>query len=380
MTREEIMALDMEALEQRAGEIAEETREATVETLDSFTAELDAIEERKNIIKAEAVEKRAKIEAVASGMGEVIEEPIQERKQMNKKEYRSTQEYIDAYVEYVKKGYDLDKMSAEKRATLIASENVEGGMVPVPTYIEDRIRTAWESDEIMRRVRRTYLPGNVEVGVEVNASPAVVHEEGGAAIDPENLVIEIVKLVPEYIKKMVQVTHTALALNGTAFLDYLYDEIEYQLVARAGGQVLDKIMASDYTEQFTLAGSTITTADIINAEGLLSGAARNLVLIINRADAAALKAAALSAGYAYDPFDGLEVIYTSIMDRNQFIIADLDAVQANFPEGGEPKFIFDELTMAAQNVVRIIGRLLVAIEVVATGMIVFGSTSGGGGE
>lgn len=51
MTREEIMALDMEALEQRAGEIAEETREASAETLDSFTAELDAIEERKNIIK-----------------------------------------------------------------------------------------------------------------------------------------------------------------------------------------------------------------------------------------------------------------------------------------------------------------------------------------
>lgn len=103
MTREEIMALDMEALEQRAGEIAEETREASAETLDSFTAELDAIEERKNIIKAEAVEKRAKIEAVASGMGEVIEEPIQERKTMTNKEYRSSQEYIDAYVEYVKR-------------------------------------------------------------------------------------------------------------------------------------------------------------------------------------------------------------------------------------------------------------------------------------
>lgn len=376
MTREEIMALDMEALEQRAGEIAEETREASAETLDSFTAELDAIEERKNIIKAEAVEKRAKIEAVASGMGEVIEEPIQERKTMTNKEYRSSQEYIDAYVEYVKKGYDLDKMSAEKRATLIMSENVENGIVPVPTYVEDRIRTAWENDEIMRRVRRTYLPGNVEVGVEVSASGANVHPEGGEAIGPENLVIDIVKLIPEYIKKMVHVTHTALALNGTAFLDYLYDEIEYRLVARAGVQVITKIETSDYTTQFTLAGSTITTADIINAEGLLSGAARNLVLIINRADAAALKAAALSAGYAYDPFDGLQVIYNSTMQSNEFIIADLDAVQANFPEGGEPKFIFDELTMADQNVVRIIGRLLAAIDVVNTGMTVYGQKSG----
>lgn len=267
-------------------------------------------------------------------------------------------------------------MSAEKRATLIMSENVENGIVPVPTYVEDRIRTAWENDEIMRRVRRTYLPGNVEVGVEVSASGANVHPEGGEAIGPENLVIDIVKLIPEYIKKMVHVTHTALALNGTAFLDYLYDEIEYRLVARAGVQVITKIETSDYTTQFTLAGSTITTADIINAEGLLSGAARNLVLIINRADAAALKAAALSAGYAYDPFDGLQVIYNSTMQSNEFIIADLDAVQANFPEGGEPKFIFDELTMADQNVVRIIGRLLAAIDVVNTGMTVYGQKSG----
>lgn len=375
MTREEIMTLDMEGVQARGAEIAADLETCDAEVIEERKLEMDALEERKKAIEAEAIEKRAKMLEVVE-KAEVIEEPIQERKTMTNKEIRSSQEYIDAYVEYVKKGYDLDKMSAEKRATLITSENVTDGLVPVPTYVEDRIRTAWENDEIMRRVRRTYLPGNVEVGVEVSASNAAMHPEGGEAIGPENLVIDIVKLIPQYIKKMVHVTHTALALNGTAFLDYLYDEIEYKLVALAGVQVIGQIEASDFTEQFTIAGSTITTADIINAEGLLSGAARNLVLIINRADAAALKAAALSAGYAYDPFDGLQVIYNSAMQSNEFIIADLDAVQANFPEGGEPKFIFDELTMAAQNVVRIIGRLLVAIEVVNTGMAVYGQKSG----
>ena len=374
MTREEIMTLDMEGVQARGAEIAADLETCDAEGIEERKLEMDALEERKKAIEAEAIEKRAKMLEVVE-KAEVIEEPIQERKQMNKKEYRSTQEYIDAYVEYVKKGYDLDKMSAEKRATLIMSENVENGIVPVPTYVEDRIRTAWENDEIMRRVRRTYLPGNVEVGVEVLASSAVVHTEGGEAIDPENLVIDIVKLVPEYLKKMVHVTHTALALSGTAFLDYLYDEIEYRLVDLAGAQVINKIKTSDYTEQFTIAGSAITTADIINAEGRLSGAARNLVLIINRQAGAALKAAALSAGYAYDPFDGLEVIYNNNVDADEFIIADLDAVQANFPEGGEPKFIFDELTMADQNVVRIIGRLLAAIDVVNTGMTVYAQAS-----
>lgn len=376
MTREEIMTLDMEGVQARGAEIAAEAADLEKcgdEVIEERKLEMDALEERKKAIEAEAIEKRAKMLEVVE-KAEVIEEPIQERKTMNNKEYRSSQEYIDAYVEYVKKGYDLDKMSAEKRATLIMSENATNGIVPVPTYVEDRIRTAWENDEIMRRVRRTYLPGNVEVGVEASASPAVVHEEGGEAIDPENLVIGIIRLVPEYLKKMVHVTHTALALSGTAFLDYLYDEIEYRLVELAGTEVLAAISGSSLTAQYNIA-DTISTADIIAAEGLLSGAARNPVLIISRSDAAVLKAAALSAGYAYDPFDGLPVIYKA-MQSNHFIIADLDAVQANFPEGGEPKFIFDELTMAAQNVVRIIGRLLMAADVVNTGMTVFGSKSG----
>ena len=64
MTREEVMILDMEGCEERAAKIAEETRDASEEILAELSAELDMIEERKNIIKAEAEEKRTEMQKV----------------------------------------------------------------------------------------------------------------------------------------------------------------------------------------------------------------------------------------------------------------------------------------------------------------------------
>ena len=79
MTREEILALDMADLEKRSLEIAEEVKTADSESLDTLSEELDAIEERKAVIKAEAEEKRTAIEEVLAGEGEVIEEKQEER-------------------------------------------------------------------------------------------------------------------------------------------------------------------------------------------------------------------------------------------------------------------------------------------------------------
>lgn len=373
MTRDEIMTLGFEELEERANAIAVETAEADKDQLETLNAELDAIEERKKALNIEIEERKKAAEAVANGAGKEIEE--RKEKTMTDREFRSTPEYIDAYVEYVKRGYkeEVFKEEFEKRASgdnVLLTENNVNGTIAVPTYVEDRINAAWENNELMRRVRRTYLPGNVKVGVEVSATGAVVHTEGAEAISAEALEIEFLNLVPEYIKKMVKVSHTALELTGTAFLDYLYDEIEYQIVKKAAEEVLAAVRNSAYMQTYHYTGTTITTADIINAEGMFTGDA-NPVLVISRANAAALKAAALSAGYAYDPFDGLDVIYnTDAHAADYTLLLDPQAVQCNFPNGGEPKFIFDEFTEADSNVVRIIGRLMMAAGLARTGAAV----------
>lgn len=367
----EIREMNLEQIEERRAALAEEIKTADMERLNAINAELDEIEKRKAEIKAQA-EERAKV------IEEVLQKPAEptiiteERtpKKMTDREFRSTPEYIDAYVEYVKKGYDLEKVGAEKRTLL--TENADGS-IAVPVYIEDKINTSWENNEIMRRVRRTYLPGNVKVGVEVSASGAVVHEENAKAIEEENLEIEFVTLIPDFVKKMVKVSHAALALTSNAFLDYLYDEIEYQLVKKCAEIVVQNAALDTHTQTVQVGGNGFDTTDVIAAEGLLNGDT-NPVLITSRAYASTLKAAVLSAGYGYDPFDGLEVIYVSDAILSTLtiygLVVDLNAIQCNFPDGAEPKFIFDEYTEAPANIVRIIGRLMMAAAVVETGKIV----------
>lgn len=367
MTREEILALDMADIEKRSLEIAEEVKTADSETLDALNAELDAIEERKKTIKAEAAEQRAKMAAVIEGEGETIDKPEQEENRtMDNKEIRKSAEYLDAWVENLK-----GRANAEQRALLTTNAN-ENGTIAVPTYVEDRIETAWESNEIVRRAKKSYFNGNLKVGYEASAEGAVAHAEGGAAINEEALVIGFTNLIPQTYKKMVKYSTEVLDMKGEAFVDYIVDEIEYQMAKTVGDSAIAEAAgaSSPLKQVFTAAGSALTTADIIGAEGLLAGDA-NPVLITTRANAAALKAAVLSAGYAYDPFDGMDVVYvdsaamTVSSTTYLGVVADLSAWQINFVNGDDVKFVFDEFTEAPADIVRVVGRIMAGIGVVA---------------
>ena len=373
MTIEEVRALDMEQLEERAQAIASEAETAEADVLDALNEELTAIEERKKAIEAEAEEKRAAMDAVLEGQGEVIEEKKEERK-MNSKEVRALPEYINAYAEYIKGNNDgMECRTLLTTNAVIGSD--ETGTIPVPTYIEERIQAAWEADGIMSRVRRTFFKGNVRVGVEMSATGAVFHDEGAEAPAEETLTIALVDLVAKSVKKWIRVSDEALDLTGEAFLDYLYDEIEYQIVKAEAAQVISVI------ENAPTSGTTAPIVSSFNswstlAEGILQaeGAAvgTDIVVIGHPSTIAQAKIEALSAGYAYDPFDGMTIIpcnsMTAYADAQggeaMFIVGDLSAVQANFPAGGEVTFKFDDLSEAEADLVKIVGRQMCGIGLV----------------
>lgn len=371
MTLEEIRELGFEELEKRSLEIAEETATADSEMLETLNAELDAIEERRNALNIEIEERKAAAEKVAEGKGKEIESRKEEI--MTNMEIRNSKEYVDAFARYIKTGKDT-----ECRALL--TENVSGGTIPVPEIVEGTVRAAWENDEIFSRVRKTYVKGNLKVGFEISSSDATIHTEG-TAVDEESLVLGIVNLVPATIKKWISVSTEVLAMESEEFLRYIYDELTYRIIKAAADKVVDEIEASPAASSATQVGvpsvtGTATTASIVAAEGLLSGQASDLVVITTRATAAAVKSAALSAGFAYDPFDGAKVVYTEALDTfaaastgdTFMIVGDLAGVQANLPEGEAVKFVFDEYTLAASDLVRVIGRLYAAIEVTGPGM------------
>lgn len=363
MTREEIMNLDMEALEERSKAIAEETREADIEKLEELNMELDNIEQRKNEIKAAAEETREAMLEVLEGAGETIEEEVkEERKTMTNVEIRKTPEYLTAWVSDA-----LGHANAEQRALL--SENATNGTVAVPAYVDDVIHTAWESNELLRRVRRTYYPGNLKVGYEISAPHAVAHTEGSAAITEEELQLGVITMIPKMVKKFVSYSDEAADINEN-FARYIVDEVVDRVIKGVIDEGLAAMASSTLTSSVTVQGQSIDTTDLINAEAFLKGDA-SPVFVATRPVIAQLKAAALSAQYGYDPFDGMEVVIVEQLPSGVGgFVADLSGVLVNFPQGDDVKIKVDDLTAAASDMVKVYGRLYAAINVVAPGKVV----------
>lgn len=373
MTREEIMNLDMEALEERSKAIAEETREADIEKLEELNMELDNIEQRKNEIKAAAEETREAMLEVLEGAGETVEEVKEERKAMTNVEIRKSPEYLTAWVSDA-----LGHANAEQRALL--TENATNGTVAVPAYVDDAIQTAWESNELLRRIRRTYYPGNLKVGYEVAAPYAVAHTEGGEAVTEEELQLGIVTLIPKMIKKWVSYSDEAGDINEN-FARYIVDEVTDRVIKGVIKELLATVV--DPAGLAVIDGSpgtSVTTADLISAVGTLMGVVDDPVVIITRSAAAALKTVALNASYSYDPFDGMDVIYVDQaampIDTSegggpvQAIVADLSAFQVNFPAGDDVKIKVDDLTAAASDMVKVYGRVYAAVGITKPAAVV----------
>lgn len=375
MTIDEIKVLGFEELEKRSLEIAEETAKADSDMLETLNAELDAIEERKEVLNIEIEERKAAAEEVAKGKGKELEER-KESEIMTNMEIRNSQEYIEAFARYIKTGKD-----AECRALL--TENVSGGTVPVPEIVEGTVRAAWEKDEIFSRVRKTFVKGNLKIGFEISSTDAVVHTEGAAAPAEETLVLGIVSLVPATIKKWISVSTEVAAMGAEEFLRYIYSELTYRVIKAASDAVVDAIDGAPATSTATEVGvesvqGTASIAAIIEAEGQLSGQASDLVVITSRANAAAIKIDALSAGFPVDPFDGATVLYTEALPAFDdatagdtfMIVGDLAGIQANLPEGEAVKFVYDEYSLAEKDLIKVVGRLYAGIGVTTPGMFV----------
>ena len=61
------------------------------------------------------------------------------------------------------------------------------------------------------------------------ATAAVWHEEGADQPDEETLTIATVDLIAKSAKKWITISDEVMDVRGQAFLDYIYDEIEYQI-------------------------------------------------------------------------------------------------------------------------------------------------------
>lgn len=373
----ELNEMTIEQLEERKIAIAAE--------IDAPEADLDALEAEARAIKGEiesrkaAEAKRNEIRsAVAGGAGEVVTKmKVEEKKTMTIEELRNSPEYVNAYAEYIKTEDDTE---LRNMLTTVNDTTPNGtATIPVPVFVYEITKTAWEREGITSRVRKSYLKGNLKVGFEISGSAAVIHSEGGSAISTEDLVLGTVEMIPQSIKKVVQISDEAMDLRGEAFLRYIYDELTYRIAKKAADELVAKIIACGTVSTTTCPGvpkvvSTATLGTVAAAVANLSDEAANPVVMMNKLTWGTFKGLQANGSYAYDPFEGLPVVFNNTIKAysaastgdTYMIVGDLDhGALMNFPNGDGIQFKFDEMTLKKQDLIEVLGRQFVAIGVVA---------------
>lgn len=370
MTKEEIMNLDISSVEARLSEIKASLNDESAD-FEALSAEVDALEERKLALSEE--QRKADITAVLEGAGEEakIEIPLEEKTMTTLDEIRSSQEYIEAFAKYVKSEDD-------KECRALLTELVQDGTVPVPSFIESEIRTAWENSDLLSRVKKSYVKGILKVGFELSATGAVIHTEGAKAPDEEELTIGVVSLTPASIKKWITISDEAIDLTGETFLRYIYDELVYQISKKIEDTIVTMIVDAKATSTATSIGVPTVEADpsattISEALAELSSKASNVAIVMNRKTYKEFKAIQYAGNFNIDVFEGCAIIYNDTLpafadadaEKAYLIVGDFAGVQANFPNGEGVTIKYDDKSLAEKDLVKIVGREYIGLGITA---------------
>ena len=292
---------------------------------------------------------------------------------MTNAEVRASKEYVDAFARYL-----VSENDAEVRSLL--TENVSGS-VPVPAIVDEIIRTAWEKSDILSRVKKTSIRGNLKVAFELSADGAYVHTEGTAAPTEESLTLGIVTMIPKNIKKWIRVSDEAIAMGGETLVRYIYDELTYQIVKKLTALVIADIAGAPTSATSSAAAVSAITQNpalttVATAFANLSDEAQNPVIIMNKLTYASFIGAQAGGNFSFDPFNGLPVLFSSALpaytsaSTNQVyaIVGDLAGVQVNYPEGEGIVIKYDDLSEAESDLVKIVGRQYAAHALTANKM------------
>ena len=373
MKLEDMTLADVEA---RLAEIEAELETRSGEELDALKAEVVSLQERK-VVLTELEKRQANAKALeenrADGTVTIVEAKKEERTMQKVEEYRNSEEYINAYAEYIKTGKD------EEVRKLLTTNVGDAGEIAVPDFVFDIVKTDWLKSGILSLVKRISVQGNMKVQFELTAGDAVIHDEGSGAVSEEELTLGVVTLVPQSIKKWISISDEVNDMKGEAFLRYIYDELTYKIARKAESILIGKIKnlptsasATSVNAKKVKAGAALGT--IATALGQLNAEAVNPVVVMNPATKAAFKAAVYAGHFNADPFEGLTVYTTNdlpaIADASEnevyAIVGDFGyGVLANFPNGEATEIKYDDKTLMTEDLIKILGREYVAIEPIA---------------
>ena len=392
--------MTLEEIEAKKVELRNAINEAeTEEKLEELKAEVEAInnevpepeveekpeeerpEEEKTTIEITPEEERSLLKDV-----ENIEQrslKVKGEKKMEEKEFRNSNEYVEAYANYIKTGEDK-----EIRALITTGGYSTGNSatVEVPDLVYDIVKTAWEREDLMTRVRTLAIKGNLKVQFEASAGDASIHQEGNSAVSEESLILGTISIVAKSYKKWLGISDEVVDLRGEEFLRYIYDELTYRIAKKCADELVyaitqlpSSLSPNGETGVYdTVSANAISTAPAVDtiAKGIanLSDEARNPIIVMNKLTYANFKAQQYANGYGVDVFEGLPVVFNNSLPAYDSananavycIVGDFEnGAMATYPNGDDITIKYDELTSMTSDLVRILGRRYVGLGLVA---------------
>ena len=369
----------MQEIETRKAAILEEMEKEGAD-LDGLKKEMEELRQNAEELRKAAQQAEETRKAIASGAAGIVISEIHtsENHAVDMKEVRNSPEYLDAYANYIKTGQDT-----ECRTVLLSKNAPAGGQLPIPDMLESVIKTAWDRNEFLSRVRKTYFKGNLRVPFELSATGAWVHVEGTTGLTEEEITIGIVELKPENIKKWIRITDEVIDMGGEEFLTYIYSEITYRILKELITQIINQIdNASTSNSSSAIGIPKVKVAPgvmtVVNAAANLSEDATNICIVLNRLTEQAFNNAFAIANFAIDPWAGLPrvycqdlPVYANANENDMYaIIGDLSAVQVNYPNGEGVVIKWDDLSLAEDDLVKVVGRQYAGHAVTAPGRLV----------
>lgn len=384
VTRKNEIVDEVEAKKEEFESADTDKRDALLDEVEKLTEEANSIdeevkdlEEQRNTLKAQ--EERMSLTNSLSKIA--IEERKDQIKMENNIDVRNTPEFIHEWRKAVMSGDDTNF-----RALLTTMAE---GTAPVPTYLQGRVEASWERLAILNELTITNFKGIVAVPYEASASPAVFHTEGSGAVQEEVLVIGQTLLQPVMLKKYLRVSDEVESLTDEQFMDYVADEIIYQINLLAETSVVSR------NAQTGIVGMTnsdlavsVTSALTFNSinEGLAElKEAIDPVVIMNRktffsnimgltdlqqrpiyqiATDNASRPAYFVNGVRVLFSNGLKDYATASAGDPWAIVGDLRAYRLNLPNGRIPTVLYDPYTQSEQDMNKYVGKLLAAGDIV----------------
>lgn len=361
-----------------------ETRDALIEEVDNMSKEAEEID--KEIEELKEVKDTFEKQEERMGLFKNVEpEKVEARTKEISKDIYDTPEYRQAWVDAIRTGDET-----QLRAMTTGTDNV-----PVPTIWQSYVETAWYNyGKFSRLVNKSYIQGYLSIPVESAADPAVVHTEGSAQPNEENITLGLVELKPAMLKKWISMTDELMAMTADDFMRYLADELVYRVVLLldngiingaldANGKGVVGIVGNSNTEvveaalSFNVVNEAI--ANLVTFENLTLAINpktffKNFMSLTDLQNRPIYQIATDNAGKPQYYINGIRCEFTQAlpayddaaldpetgMGATWAVVGDFRGYRLNLPEGEMVRTLFDPYTMATEDKARMIGRLYAA--------------------